>query len=121
MSKEEIKKVIETFFIVLDNNEFKKMGDLYTEDAIVIEPGYPVSKGRENIIRFFREANKDFRKVEHIIHKIIVDGNNAACVKHSRPTLHDESRVDIPDVNIFEMRNNKIHRQEVYFDTALLK
>ena len=121
MSKEEIKKVIENFFTVLDNNEFDKMGNLYTEDATVIEPGYPSTQGRENIVRFFREANKDFRKVEHIILKIIIDGDNVACVINSRPVLLDGSTVDIPDVNIFEMRNNRIYRQQVYFDTALLK
>ena len=120
MSKSEIKKVLETFFASVDAKDIETVVSLYTEDATLIFPGDKPYQGKETIKQFYDESIDLFPETNHKIVKTIIEGNDAAFVIQATLKLTSGKTVEIPDVNIFEIKDNKIHKAQVYLDTALL-
>ena len=119
MSRIEIQKMLEKFFALIDAQDFEKLIDFFTEDATLIFPGAPPCRGKKEIMGFYDEAKQQTSESEHVITKIIIDDTNAAVVIEGKVTQKDGRTIEFPDVNIFEIKDRKVYKVQVYLDTAL--
>jgi len=73
-------ELVETYLDCLENEEFERAADLFTEDGVYIHPPIfsdsPKIEGRENILEYFLET-RGTRDVDHETTGTVVEGNKA--------------------------------------------
>ena len=120
MSRTEIKNMLDEFFAVIETQDIEKIIDFFTEDAVLIVPGAPQYKGRKEIRKFYDEVLDPNSEVEHETTKTIIEGNDAAVVIEVKVTQKDGCTIEFPEANLFEIREGKVSKVAVFFDTALM-
>jgi uncharacterized protein (TIGR02246 family) len=75
--KSEIDQQNEAFEQAYTSHDFKKLGEFYTEDAVVYFQGSDVLKGREDIQKVWESYEKDMTAVDYQTVEVIDAGDYA--------------------------------------------
>ena len=118
MSRDDIEKELRVFYASVDAMDFDKALTYFTDDATFIFPGIPPMKGKEAIRAFYDEIKQNNTSMEHVLLKVIIDGNAAAFELLVKMTSKDGKTEEMLDVNIMELTGNKISKVQLYFDIA---
>jgi len=72
---------IKNFWTIQDSGDYSKLGDLFTEDAIVEDPVYGTFRGREAITEFMTKMVDEMGKagVHFVADEIAGDNETAWC------------------------------------------
>ena len=113
-------KMLEAYLDLIEAQEIAKIVDFFTEDATIIIPGAPPYTGKKAIKGLYNEILDPNSEIDHVITKTIIDGKDAAVAVDVRIAHKDGRKTEFSEVNIFEVRGNKISRVQVFFDTPLV-
>ncbi len=95
-----------------DPDEF---AEYFTDDAVWSNSPWPPVKGREAIRDTLRRGSQRMKALPWEIHNIVADGN-VVLTERSDNFLVGETRVSVPCMGIFELRDGKIAAWRDYWD-----
>lgn len=69
---------VRQLFSLVDRQAWLELGDLFTDDALYLRPGYEPIRGRPALVHFYRDV-RQIRSGRHVIHELVGAGDVAAC------------------------------------------
>lgn len=113
-------KLIQQYFMHFNNHEWKKMANMYIENAEFKDPSLGpgiVKQTNKQIIDKYSELNSVFPDLHDKIIQIYPSGENHIIVEFiSSGTAPDNSKFELPICTIFTIENGLITKDLTYFD-----
>ena len=125
-------QIVESCIRALLSADWDTVRRSYAADAQLVDPllSEPVC-GRESIVQLYQQCREHEPDMTGEILNVIVDGDRAAVEFRTRGTIAKPfpdmpesivgKQVEIPEVNIIELRDGEITSNIVYADTGALK
>ena len=115
-------KVAKELFVHFNNHDWRKMADLYIENAEFKEPASGMvvhQKSKEMIIKEYSELQNQFPDVQDSVVAVYPSGDKNVIVEFvSKGTLPDQSKFELPICTVFTIENGKITKDYTYFDNS---
>ncbi len=113
-------ELVKQYFTYFNNHEWKKMAEMYSENAEFKDPGLGqgiVKQTHHQIIKKYSELNGIFTDIKDNVIKTYPSGKNHIIVEFiSSGTAPDNSKFELPICTIFTIENGKITKDFSYFD-----
>jgi ketosteroid isomerase-like protein len=113
-------KLVKQYFNYFNNHEWKKMAEMYSENAEFKDPSLGqgiVKQTHQQIIEKYSELNGIFTDIKDEVIKTYPSGKNHIIVEFiSSGTAPDNSKFKLPICTIFTIENGKITKDFSYFD-----
>jgi ketosteroid isomerase-like protein len=113
-------KLVKQYFEHFNKHDWKKMADMYGENAEFKDPTLGVGivkQTKKQIIEKYSELNGIFPDLNDKIIKMYPSGNNHIIVEFvSSGTAPDNSKFELPICTIFTIENGLITKDYTYFD-----
>lgn len=113
-------KLVKQYFTYFNNHEWKRMAEMYSENAEFKDPGLGqgiVKQTHQQIIEKYSELNGIFTDIKDEVIKTYPSGKNHIIVEFiSSGTAPDNSKFELPICTIFTIENGKITKDFSYFD-----
>lgn len=120
MTTSENEQVIQKYFENFNNNEWRKMAEMYSETADFKDPSLGagiVKQTRQQIIDKYSELNQVFPDLHDKILQIYPSGDKHIIVEFiSTGTAPDGSKFELPICTIFTIENGVITKDFTYYD-----
>jgi limonene-1,2-epoxide hydrolase len=107
-------------FASIDAMDTESFLGFIAEDCTFRFGSSPPVTGREGIGASVNDFFSMFAALEHKLLRIVADGNAVVCEGDVTYTRHDESKITLPFVNVFEVENKLISLYRIYIDIGPL-
>lgn len=109
--------IVLAYYEHLSHGNAAALIELFHPDAVFEHPYAPQTlRGREQILRFFREQQRTFRRM-HVVPIYTFTGYpDWAVAWNARMEKHDGTRFDQSGVDVFLSRNHAIEHARVFCD-----
>ena len=110
------KEVIETFWEIQDAGDYTKVIDLFSKDAVLVDPFFGTFEGKEAIGEFMGKMNEEMtsRKTNFIVREIDGDGGVAWA-----QWLAKTPSGDIEGCGLYRVRNGKLAYYKDYMNAPV--
>lgn len=113
-------KLVKQYFTYFNNHEWKKMAEMYSENAEFKDPSLGqgiVKQTHQEIIEKYNELSEIFSYIKDEVVQTYPSGNNHIIVEFiSSGIAPDNSKFELPICTIFTIENGKITQDFSYFD-----
>jgi len=111
---------IDKLFASIDAMDTESFLGFIAADATFRFGSSPAVQGHAGIRAAVEDFFSMFAALKHEPHRVVADGNAIVCEGEVTYTKHDESKITLPFVNVFEMENKLISLYRIYIDIGPL-
>lgn len=111
---------IPELFRNIDEMDTDKFVSYLTQDSKFTFGNADTVTGKENIKDAVSNFFKSIKGLHHTIKNTWIVDNTIICEIEVTYTRHDEKKLVLPCVNIFEMQNDKVHDYKIFIDISAL-
>lgn len=115
-------KIAQELFVHFNNHDWRKMADLYVENAEFKEPASGMvahQKTKAQIVKEYAELQNQFPDVKDSLVAVYPSGDKNVIVEFvASGTLPDKTKYRLPICTIFTIENGKITKDYTYFDNS---
>ncbi|RXK49882.1 nuclear transport factor 2 family protein [Aquirufa rosea] len=119
-SQEASKALIEQYFKLFNQHEWKALAAMYADTAIFKDPTFgmkPIKKSRAQFVEEYTALSKTFPDVHDQVINIYPSGEHHVTVEFvSTGTGPDQKKFELPIVVIFRIEQGKIVEDFTYYD-----
>lgn len=116
----ENKELIENYFKLFNNHNWKALSELYVENAEFKDPSFgngTVKQSKAEFVKKYTELNQVFPDLKDKVIQVYPSGDQHIIVEFvSTGTAPDQSKFELPISTIFTIDNGKITKDFTYYD-----
>ena len=116
----ENKELIENYFKLFNDHNWKALSELYVENAEFKDPSFGNGTVKQSKAEFFKkytELNQVFPDLKDKVIQVYPSGDQHIIVEFvSTGTAPDQSKFELPISTIFSIENGKITKDYTYYD-----
>jgi ketosteroid isomerase-like protein len=111
---------IDSLFASIDSGNSEAFVEFLTEDASFRFGSAPALLGRAEIAVGVAAFFKTIAACKHQVARVIVDADTLVCEGEVTYTRHDDSKLTLPFLNVFELTGELINDYKIYIDVSPL-
>ena len=116
----ENKALIENYFKLFNDHNWKALSELYVENAEFKDPSFgngTVKQSKAEFVKKYTELNQVFPDFKDNVIQVYPSGDQHIIVEFvSTGTAPDQSKFELPISTIFTIENGKITKDYTYYD-----
>jgi ketosteroid isomerase-like protein len=112
-----MREVVQAYFDRLNAEDWDGLGELFHPDAELWAPGFPRTKGREQVTKYFRSALSIYPEHYDDPVRVVVAGDTATINIHYEGKLANGYRLSFDAVDVFDFRDGLIYQETSWYDS----
>ena len=106
--------VILDYFRAVDACDIAAVLSSFAPDSEYERPGYPAIHGHDELRRFY-EHDRVIASGQHVIERVVVEGDTGACWGRFTGRLRDGAAVDVRFADVYTFEAGKIKTRRTHF------
>ena len=111
---------LDDLFKAVDARDTERFLGFLTDEASFRFGSAPLAQGKEAIRAAVDGFFSTIAACQHVLARIVVDGDVIICEGEVTYTRHDDSQISLPFANIFELEGELISSYKIYADAGPL-
>jgi ketosteroid isomerase-like protein len=112
-----VREVVQAYFDRLNAEDWDGLGQLFHPDAELWAPGFPRTKGRDEVTKYFRAALSIYPEHYDDPVRVVVAGDTATINIHYEGKLANGHRLSFDAVDVFDFRDGLIYQETSWYDS----
>lgn len=116
---EQAQHKLRQLFSTIDSNDWGNLARCFHHDVTYVRPGYPELVGKEAVLAFYRNT-RIVACGQHVLEKVVAEGNNVACRGTFTGTAKDGRKLRIDFADFYEFSGDLISSRKTFFFTPAI-